>query len=147
MKTIIRTFAALILSALAFIPANAASIEVTDAWAPHTGKRTMSAAVYLKIHNKGSADDALIEVKSDVANMTMLHRSYEEDNIMRMDHVETMPVAQGRTAELAPGAYHIMLMGLEAPLKRGEKFNIQLVFEKAGEITVPVDITGIGGPQ
>lgn len=122
-------------------------LTIDQPWAPHTGKRTMSAAVYLSLHNGGNASDSLIDVKSDVAGMTMLHQSYEEDGIMRMDHVNALEVPAGGSAALAPGGYHIMLMQLHAPLKKGEYFPLTLVFEKAGEVTVQVEITGIGGPE
>lgn len=122
-------------------------LTIDQPWAPHTGKRTMSAAVYLALHNGGKEDDALINVKSDVAEMTTLHQSYEEDGIMRMDHVDALAIPAGGSAALSPGGYHVMLMQLSAPLKRGEHFPLTLVFEKAGEITVMVEITGIGGPE
>lgn len=122
-------------------------ITINQPWAPHTGKRTMSAAVYLAMHNSGKQDDSLVDVKSDIAEMTTLHQSYEEDGIMRMDHVDALKVPAGGDANLSPGGYHIMLMQLQAPLKRGEQFPLTLVFEHAGEITVMVDITGIGGPD
>ncbi|MEX0297766.1 MAG: copper chaperone PCu(A)C [Kordiimonas sp.] len=122
-------------------------LTIDQPWAPHTGKRTMSAAIYLSIHNAGEMDDTLIDVKSDVANMTTLHRSYEEDGIMRMDHIDVLEIPAGGNAALAPGGYHIMLMQLEAPLKRGEYFPLTLVFENAGDVKVMVKITGIGGPE
>tara|TARA_R110002096_G_scaffold116168_2_gene251804 strand:- start:1951 stop:2415 length:465 start_codon:yes stop_codon:yes gene_type:complete len=122
-------------------------LTIDQPWAPHTGKRTMSAAVYLAIHNGGEEDDTLIDVESDVAEMTTLHRSYEEDGIMRMDHVDTLEIPAGGDTALSPGGYHIMLMQLQAPLKRGEQFPLTLMFEHAGEITVMVEITGIGGPE
>lgn len=122
-------------------------LTIDQPWAPHTGKRTMSAAIYLVVHNGGEEDDTLVDVKSDVAEMTTLHRSYEQDGIMRMDHIEALDVPAGGSAKLSPGGYHIMLMQLEAPLKRGEHFPLTLVFEKAGDVTVMVEITGIGGPE
>lgn len=126
---------------------HAHKLTIDQPWAPHTGKRTMSAAVYLKMHNGGPESDTLVNVRSDVAEMTMLHRSYEEDGIMRMDHVEALEVPAGGSAALSPGSYHIMLMRLAAPLKRGEHFPLTLEFEKAGPVTVMVEITGIGGPE
>jgi copper(I)-binding protein len=120
---------------------------ISDAWAPHTGKRTMSAAIYLKIHNQGAENDALIGVRSKRASMSMLHESKEVDGIMQMDHVDVMPVPAGKMAELQPGHHHIMLMQLTEPLKRGDTFRITLAFEEAGDVEVIVDITGIGGPE
>lgn len=148
-----RTIFALLLIAVfpfaqpAFSAAGQASITILKPWAAHTGRRTMSAAAYFTIKNTGPTADTLIGVKSDRAEMVTLHRSYEEDGIMRMDHIRALEIPIKGKAELSPGGYHIMLMSLDAPLKRGKTFPLTLVFEKAGEIEVKVDITGIGGPE
>ena len=42
--------------------------------------------------------------------------------------------------ELKPGAYHLMLVGLKAPLKAGDTFPMTLKFEKAGEVVVTVNV-------
>ena len=51
-------------------------------------------------------------------------------------------------ATLAPGGYHVMLMGLKAPLKEGQSFPLTLTFEHAGKVEVEVmveSMTGQGG--
>lgn len=123
------------------------SLVISQPWAAHTGKRTMSAAAYFTISNTGDTADTLIGVKSDSAKMSTLHRSYEEGGIMRMDHIPALQIPAGGQVALSPGGYHIMLMQLAIPLKRGETFPLTLVFEKAGEVPVTVNITGIGGPE
>ncbi|MBV1900442.1 MAG: copper chaperone PCu(A)C [Kordiimonadaceae bacterium] len=123
------------------------SLVISQPWAAHTGKRTMSAAAYFTISNTGNTADTLTGVKSDSAEMSTLHRSYEEDGIMRMDHIPALQIPAGGQVALSPGGYHIMLMQLAIPLKRGETFPLTLVFEKAGEVPVIVNITGIGGPE
>jgi len=122
-------------------------LSITQAWAPHTGKRTMSAAVYMTITNTGEHNDTLVEVQSALAALSMLHQSKEIDSIMQMKHVDRLDIPTGDTASLAPGGYHIMLMQLAHPLKRGEVFPLTLVFEKAGAVEIIVEITGIGGPE
>jgi len=44
---------------------------------------------------------------------------------------------------LAPGGYHGMLMGLTTALKEGDSFPVTLSFEKAGEVTVNVDVLSL----
>ncbi|MNS89343.1 hypothetical protein D3C72_1233530 [compost metagenome] len=39
-----------------------------------------------------------------------------------------------------PGANHVMLSGMEQPLKAGEQFPLTLEFEKAGTIEVLVTV-------
>jgi copper(I)-binding protein len=37
-----------------------------------------------------------------------------------------------------------MLMDLKNPLKKGEKVPLELQFEKAGKVTVSLDVQGVG---
>ena len=53
----------------------------------------------------------------------------------------------GKTVELKPGGLHIMLVGLKAPLKAGERFAMKLRFEKAGEVTIDVPVEAVGTPK
>jgi len=59
---------------------------------------------------------------------------------MTMREVEFVELPAGTTVELKPGGYHIMLIGLKAPLELGSTIQITLVFENAGEITVDVPV-------
>jgi copper(I)-binding protein len=45
---------------------------------------------------------------------------------------------------MAPGGYHIMLLGLKQPLIQGEQVPLTLTFEHAGPVTVQASIAGPG---
>ncbi len=45
---------------------------------------------------------------------------------------------------LAPGGFHLMMMGLKAPLKQGTSVPVTLVFEKAGKIDVDLAVEAMG---
>jgi len=146
--------ATLALALCANMPANAHEdashnhgLTIEGAWAPHTGKRTFSAAVYLNITNTGTEADTLTGMETPAAAMAMLHQSKEVDGIMTMDHVAELQIPVGETIKLSPGAYHIMLTRLDVPLKRGDVFPLTLSFQNAGDVTIVVEITGIGGPS
>jgi hypothetical protein len=68
-----------------------------------------------------------------------------DGSIMRMRQLENgVALAPGATVELKPGGYHVMFMQLKAPLKKGERVPIVLVFEKAGRIPVDMQIEALG---
>jgi periplasmic copper chaperone A len=58
-----------------------------------------------------------------------------------------LSISPGQTITLAPGGYHIMMMGLKAPLKQGDRVPMTLQFEKAGKIDVTFDVQSIGATQ
>lgn len=139
----IRTLAAA--AALATLPALGAlaqspAIEVSAPWArPSAGDGKMSAA-YLTIHNRGADTDRLVSAAAPVAKAVELHTVVKDGDVMRMRPVAAIEIAAGAMQKLQPGGYHIMLIGLTAPLKAGDRFPLDLTFEKAGHRIVEVTV-------
>lgn len=52
--------------------------------------------------------------------------------------LEAIEVSPGEPAILQPGGLHVMLMALKTPLIEGEKFPLNLTFERTGSIQVQV---------
>ena len=137
-----------------------ATIEVMNAWAraaaaledagghgematPSAGQMGgmgVNSAAYMLLQNKSSTPDKLLRVESDVAEAVELHISEMQGEVMTMRPLEFVEVPAKSEAELKPGGMHIMLIGLKKDLKAGEKFDLVLVFEKAGEINVQVEV-------
>lgn len=120
-------------------------LTVEHAWARATAGHAKAASAYLTIRNESGADDRLLAVAADaVAGMAMLHTNIMQGDVMKMRPVDGIDIKTGQTATLKPGGYHVMLMGLKAPLKEGQHFPLTLKFEKAGPITVEVEVEGVG---
>lgn len=122
-------------------------LEISQAWARKTGSRTASAAVYFEIKNTSDEAETLLSVSSARAGMATIHRSFEQDSIMRMEMQGEQKIAPGKTINFEPGGMHIMLMRLDKPLLQGQIFPVTLTFEHAGDVTVYVEVTGIAGLQ
>jgi hypothetical protein len=56
-----------------------------------------------------------------------------ENNVMRMRAVQSVALPAGRTVELKPGGYHVMLMDLKQQMKEGELIPLTLVVESVGK--------------
>jgi copper(I)-binding protein len=77
--------------------------------------------------------------------MVEIHEMKMEGNVMRMRELEHgLEIKPGATVALAPGGFHLMMMGLKAPLKQGEKVPVTLTFEKAGSIDVELEVKAMG---
>lgn len=64
-----------------------------------------------------------------------------DGDVMRMREVPTLALPGNSEQAMRHGqanGYHLMLEGLKAPLKKGDRFDLRLKFEKAGERTVKV---------
>lgn len=130
-------------------PAHAAdyttgNLRISQIWARATAPGAASGGGFLKIENKGPAD-RLVSASAGVSNEVELHSMRMDGNIMRMEKLDKgIEIPAGASVELKPGGFHIMLIGLKAPLREGERFPLKLRFEKAGEISVDMDIGSLG---
>jgi hypothetical protein len=130
--------------------ANASDVMISSAYARASAVPTAkSGAVYMTVMNHGGTQDRLVDIRTDVAKNASLHETVIADGVAKMREIEALDLTPGASAEMAPNGMHIMLTGLKGPLKQGESFQITLVFEKAGEIsvTVPVGDVAASGTQ
>ena len=120
------------------------SLKINHPWARATVAGAAAGGGFLKIANSG-ATDRLISAQAEVSNAVELHTMVMEGNTMRMRKLDNgIELPAGQSVELKPGGLHIMFIELKAPLKQGEKFPLKLKFEKAGEITVDVQVEAVG---
>lgn len=124
-------------------------LVVSEAWARATPARAPTGAAFLTIVNNGREADRLLDASSPVAEKVMLHAHHAHDGVMRMREQPDIPIDPGSTVTLRPGEQHIMLLGLKGPLNRGERFPLQLRFERAGSVQIDVAVASAGasGPD
>jgi periplasmic copper chaperone A len=123
--------------------AKTAAISVDSAYARATAPGQPAGGGFLTLVNAG-ADDRLVSASSEAAASVELHVMSMRGDVMQMRQVDAIAIKAGQTVELKPGGYHLMLMGLKAPLKAGSSFPLTLKFEKAGEVTVSVKVEAAG---
>ena len=99
-----------------------------------------TSAAYLTITNSGGTADALIKAESDVANSVELHTMTMVDGVMKMTPVEKIEVPANGKAELKPGSFHVMLIGLRHDLKEGDVVKLTLTFQTSGKIEVEAPV-------
>ncbi len=146
---------------------SSASIKVTDPWARTSSAMAAAGAAYMTIQNTGSAADALIGASSPAAKTVQVHETYViespmpsasdgmgapespmpsasgamgGDGMMGMRPIPRLEIPAGGTVELKPGGYHIMLIDLTNELKAGDKIEVTLKFEKAGDVKVTAEV-------
>lgn len=147
LKQILLAFAVLFVS-ISFAAAEdikAGDLVISQAWTRATPKGAKTGGGYLTIENKGTAPDTLLGGSADVAGSVQVHEMSMENGVMKMRPLEKgLTIEPGKTVKLAPGGYHLMLMDLKIPLKKGDKLPLTLEFEKAGKVRVSFDVQGVG---
>jgi copper(I)-binding protein len=143
--------AALVLIGVGIVLAHAApapAITVGTPWMRATPGGVTVGAGYLTITNHGSQPDKLVSVSTPVAATVKPHRTIEKDGVSRMVAIKGgVAIPPGKTVTFAPAGFHLMLMGLKAPLKAGQHVPVTLTFAYAGPITVDFAVAGIGATQ
>lgn len=120
-------------------------LRIQQPWARATPKGAPTGGGYMTIRNAGSKADRLLGGKTAAAARLEIHKMSMSGGIMRMrqlpDGVELPP---GAAVEFKPGAIHLMLVQLTAPLKHGDRVPVTLTFERAGSIELELDVQPIG---
>jgi len=104
--------------------AHAEDIAIKDAWVRATVPGQPVAAAYMEITSEKPA--ALIKVETTAASKAEIHSMKMENGVMRMGAMPSLPLPAKETVRLAPGSYHLMLMGLRQPLKPGSTVTFRL---------------------
>lgn len=122
-------------------------VKVEDAWVRGTVATQKATGAFMRL--TPSANARLVAAESPVAGVVEIHEMAMVNDVMRMRQIPGLDLAAGRTMELKPGGYHVMLMDLKQQLKGGESVPITLVFEDDArkrftqQISAPV--TALGG--
>ncbi|WP_407170189.1 copper chaperone PCu(A)C [Bradyrhizobium sp. ORS 111] len=137
-------------AAFVAMPASAEDIKagdlvITQAWARATPNGAKIGGGYLTVENKGTAPDRLLGGTGDIAGKMEIHEMAMDNGVMKMRPIEKgLTIEPGKTVKLAPGGYHLMMFDLKSPLKQGDKVPVTLEFEKAGKVTVSLDVQAVG---
>jgi periplasmic copper chaperone A len=139
-----------LVSALAFPVAahdfKAGDLRIDHPYATPSRPGMSTGSVYFRgIRNTGSAPDRLLSASTPAAESVEIHRMQRvqggQGEVMQMRAVPSLEIPAGATVVMKHGAtdgYHLMLTGLKAPLKDGDRFPVTLTFEKAGTHEVKV---------
>jgi copper(I)-binding protein len=133
--------AALLIAPLAAF-GDEAGIHVDHVWS-RAAMVGHEGVVYLTISDTGT-QDTLIGITTPVATTADLHETTNDHGVMKMRSVASLTVEPGKPVTLAPGGYHIMLMGLKQALKQGDSFPVTLSFANAGQVTAMATVEKAG---
>ena len=108
-------------------------ILISNTWM-RAGTENRNTAAFITIKNNMEVDDTLFSVSSDLTKVVEIHETYTKENdIKGMRHVDYLIIPSKAIVELKPGSYHIMLIGLNKDLQKGDSEKIKLYFKVNGQ--------------
>lgn len=118
---------------------SAAGITVNDAWVRPTVAGQKSTGAFMKLTAKETAK--LVSVSSPVAGVAEIHEMKMEKDIMKMASIPSLSLPSGKTVELKPGGFHVMLMDLKSPITNNSKVPLILHFQDAKGVKSQMEIS------
>lgn len=115
-----------------------AQVTVNMPWVRATVPGQNVAGAYMEI--KSAVAVTLVAASSPAAKKTEIHEMKMENNVMKMAPIARLEIPSGKTVELKPGGYHVMMIDILRPLKKGETVPINLTFAGRGKKTWTVEV-------
>ena len=128
------------------LPAAAAVAQVTvkEPWVRATVTQQTATGAFMQLSSERGA--RLVEVRSPAAAQAELHEMKMDGDVMRMRPLPALEIGAGKTVDLKPGGYHIMLTGLKSPIKTGDSVPITLVVEDADRKRQTIELAATARP-
>ena len=117
----------------------AQSVEVKDAWVRTSVPGQKATGAFMKITAKEGT--RLVSVASPVAGVAEVHEMKMDGGVMTMRAVTGgLELPAGKTVELKPGGFHVMLMDLKAALPKDSTVPMTLTFKDAKGVESKVEL-------
>jgi periplasmic copper chaperone A len=129
---------------LALTPGFAAAsdaLQVTNARVPASDEIGINLPLLMTIRNDATEADAILRVRCPFANFSEKNTVDRGEGAPAKREIKSIPVPQGKTTELKPDGYHVMLLQTRQKLVAGEAFTCAVVFQKAGTKETEVQIS------
>lgn len=117
----------LLASALFVSLAAQAQVKVDDPWVRATVAPQKATGAFMQLTSAKPAK--VVAASSPAAAVVEIHEMKMDGGVMKMRAVDALALPAGQAVALKPGSYHVMLMGLKAPISAGETVPLTLTVE------------------
>jgi len=121
-----------------------APVRVEGAWVRAAVPGQQGTGAFMTLTSKESMQ--LVGATSPLAGVAEVHQMKLEGDVMKMRAVPVLELPAGKTVDLKPGGYHLMLMDLKQALPQGTSVPLTLLLRNAKgvqstiELAVPVSV-------
>ena len=145
MKRIVLCLSIICLTVVGFNPAAITaqsdnSIAIKGAWMQLGPPSQKNTAAFMVVENHSSKELTLLSASSDICKVVELHKMENVNEMMKMQKLDKVIIPANGQTEFKPGGYHLMIIGLNRPLKDGEEVEIKLQFANAIQKTIRVPV-------
>ncbi|MGM0516761.1 MAG: copper chaperone PCu(A)C [Pseudomonadota bacterium] len=117
-----------------------AEVTVKEPWVAEAPPTAMALAGFMTLENTDASERHLVRADAPGFERVELHRSVEVDGVHRMQRQDSIDIPPNGSVELAPGGYHVMLIGVQEPKRDGDVIPLTLFFANGEEMTLSVPV-------
>lgn len=122
-------------------------LQIVKPWARSSSTQSDIAGGFMTVVNEGETD-RLMSASCPAATSIEIHAIRVKGPRLQMHPIEGgLVIPPANQQVLKPRGYHLLMLGLTAPLVAGATLPVTLLFEKAGTVTVDfaVEAPGVVG--
>lgn len=139
-----RLFIALLVAGIGLLGgaglAPAGTVRIDDPWIREAPPKATMLAAYMTITNISGEQLVLQAASSPDFKMITIHRTEMSEGAAHMMKQPALTIEAGKSVELKPGGYHLMLMKPQRRLTEGDEVQLQLSFNNGENVTVPATV-------
>lgn len=113
-----------------------AAVVASEAWVREVPPSSPVAAAFVTLANTGSEPVRVTAIESPLADKVHWHDMVAGEGMLRMQVRARIVLAPASQVTLAPGASHLMLLGLKKPLAVGDRVPLTLRFDGQPPLTL-----------
>jgi len=99
---------------------------------------------YLTLKNTGTSQAELLRITTPVAAGVELHQSsIDAQGVAHMWPLAQLELKAGEVVRFTPGGKHLMLVGLNKPLRTGDKIPLTMQFDRDPPVTVILTVRSL----
>ena len=114
------------------------AINIKDAWVRTTVPGQKATGAFMKI--TATEGTRLVGASTPVAGVAEVHVMQMDGDVMQMRALPGLELPAGKTVELKPGGYHVMLMDLKAALPKDSTVPLTLLFKDAKGVQSKIEL-------
>ncbi|MBW0148949.1 copper chaperone PCu(A)C [Marinobacter sp. CAU 1620] len=120
-------------------------LKIDHPWSRPTPPGGPMGVGYLTITNTGDSEVTLTGAQTPRAGNVSIHESSMNNGMMSMKPMKQgLTIPAGKTVELKPHSYHLMLEKLREPLAEGERIPLALEFNDGQTVQVELTVEPLG---
>jgi copper(I)-binding protein len=121
------------------------SLVISDPWARSESEAAPQCGGFFVVTNRSEVADRLVSARSPLAERIEIHAIRVVGADIRMRPLaDGLRIPASTALTLKPRGYHLLMLGVTAPLAKGATVPVTLVFDRAGSIDIALVVRDHG---